>query len=323
MSNKIEISPKQTTLRDKLVVLMDKKALKPAEIARITGRSEGTISELLRNKKSFSDKLLNVIYDSLKDYLGDETLVSTRQFNKMWNIATACKKMSDMRLIAGNTGIGKSIVFKKFAEENECCWYIKIDRKEMTWNRFLMQVATEMGVRLDRKRLRFSTSYLMDKIITLVEEKADSNPMLIIDESEVAKNSFFKDLKNFRTATEGLLSIAIVGISEVITRIGKMAGLEYKAYETSTGYSYKWYPTRENSNIYSTFARRISVFRIDNISTDDISAFCTQKGISNNKVLTLAGSRWWNYEEADKAIKRAERMGIDLGQITAEEFEIL
>ena len=323
MSKLIEISPKQSGLRDKLLILMDKKNLKPAEIARITGRSEGTISELLRDKKSFSDKLLNVIYDSLKDYLGDETLVATRQFNKMWNIATAGKKMSDMRLVVGNTGVGKSIVFKKFAEENECCWYIKIDRKEMTWNRFLQEMATEMGIRLDKKRKRFSSSFLLDHIIAMVEAKADSNPMLIVDESEVAKNSFFKEFKNLRTATEGLLCITIVGITEVMSRIGKMAGLECRTYESANGVSYRWYPTKENSNQYTTFARRISVFRIDNISTDDISAFCAEKGITNKKVVAMASTRWWNYDEADRAIKRAERMGIVLSEISCEEFEVL
>lgn len=319
----LQISEKQAALRDKLKSLMEKKSLKPAEIARISGRSEGTISELLRDKKTFSDKLLNVIYDSLRDYMGEDDLVSTRQFNKMWNIAASGKKMSDMRLVVGNTGVGKSVVFRKFAEENESCYYVKVDRKEMTWNRFLYEVATEMGAKLDRKRLRFSTSYLMDKIIAIVEEKVDSNPMLIIDESEVARNSFFKDIKNLRTATEGLLSIVIVGITEVMTRIGKISGLECRAYETTGGFNYKWYPTRENSNIYTTFARRISVFRIDNISTEDISAFCAEKGIKNNKVIALAAARWWNYEEADKAIKRAERMGVDLSEITTEEFELL
>lgn len=111
---------------------MQKKNLKAAEIARITGRSEGTISDLLNNK-SFSDKLLNTISDQLKDYMGEEEYVPTRQYNRIWNILTTWKQMSDMRLIAGNTGVGKSIVSRKFAEENECCWwYVKIDRKEMT-----------------------------------------------------------------------------------------------------------------------------------------------------------------------------------------------
>ena len=108
-----------------------------------------------------------------------------------------------------------------------------------------------------------------------------------------------------------------------MTRIGKISGLECRAYETTGGFNYKWYPTLENSNIYTTFARRISVFRIDNISTEDISAFCAEKGIKNNKVIALAAARWWNYEEADKAIKRAERMGVDLSEITTEEFELL
>lgn len=319
----VQISAKQASLRDKLKSLMEKKSLKSSEIARISGRSEGTISELLRDKKTFSDKLLNVIYDSLRDYMGEDDLVSTRQFNKMWNIADSGKRMSDMRLVVGNTGVGKSVVFRKFAEENESCYYVKVDRKEMTWNIFLHEVATEMGAKLDRKRLRFSTSYLFDKIIALVEEKADSNPILIIDESEVARNSFFKDMKNLRTATEGLLSIVIVGITEVMTRIGKIAGLECRAYEASGGYNYKWYPTRENSNIYTTFARRISVFRVDNISTEDIAAFCAEKGIKNSKVIALAAARWWNYEDADKAIKRAGRMGVDLSRISPEEFELL
>lgn len=323
MKQTIKISPKQALLRDKLIQLMDKKNMKPAEIARISGRSEGTMSELLRNKKAFSDKLLNVVHDSLKDYMGEEDLVSTRQYNKMWNIAHAGKKLSDMRLVVGNTGVGKSVVFKKFAEENESCWYIKIDRKEVTWNRFLLQVAIEMGVRLPRKRKRFSSSMLLDAIIELVEAKADSNPMLIIDESEVARISLFKEFKNLRTATEGLLNITIVGITEVMERIGKMAGLECRAYEGANGFVHRWYPVKENSNQYTTFARRITVFRIDNISSEDIAAFCHEKGITNEQVIALAQSRWWNYDEADRAIKRAERMNIDLSRITPGEFEVL
>jgi hypothetical protein len=325
MEKQIIISEKQANLRDKLLAVMDKKNLKAAEIARITGRSEGTISDLLRNKKSF-DKVLNVIYDSLKDYMGDDELVPTRQYNKMWNIAKAGKQLSDMRLVVGNTGIGKSVVFKKFSEENETCYYLKIDRKEMTWNQFLQKVTEKMGLKLERNRKhfgRFSTSYLLDKIIAFVEEKADSNPQLIIDESEFARNTFFKELKGLYTATEGLLSIVVVGITDVMTRIGRMAGLEYRQYQTANGYNYRWYPTKENSNIYTTFARRISVFRIDNISTEDIAAFCTEKGITNKKVIELAAARWWNYDEADRAIKRAQRMGLNLATITPEEFEVL
>lgn len=329
MDKKVTISEKQATLKERVLTMMEKKNLKPAEISRITGRSEGTISDFLNDKKSFTDKLLNVIHDRLKDYMGDDELVQTRQFMKMMNIAKAGKKMSDMRLVVGNTGVGKSVVFKKFAEENECCYYVKIDRKEMTWNNFLMKVSKEMGIDLDRKRKRFSTSYLLDRIIEKVEEKADSDPQLIIDEAEIAKNSLFKDFKTLQTATEGLLNIVVVGITDVVNRIGRLAGLEYKAFENRdnegniTGYYWKWHPVKENSNIYTTFARRISVFRIDNISREDIASFCTEKGIRDKKVVDLACARWWNYEDADRVVKRAERMGINLENITPVEFEVL
>ena len=320
---KIEITVQQASLRDKLIALMEKKKLKPSEIARITGRSEGTISELLRDKKTFTPKLLTVIYDSLKNYLGEELLVETRQYSKMWNIAYTGKKASDMRLVVGNSGIGKSVLFKKFAEENESCWYVKIDCKETTWNQFLFKVATEMGAILDAKRKRFSTTYLLNKIVSVIEAKSESNPQLIIDESEFAKNSFFKEIKGLREKTTGLLSIVIVGITELMPRIGRMSGLECRAYETSNGYNYRWYPVKENHNQYTTFARRISVFRINNISTDDISHFCKEKGITNKKVINLACDRWWNYDEANRAINRANRMEIDLTKMTPEEFEIL
>jgi hypothetical protein len=324
MEKQIEITDQQSILRDKLIALMEKKNMKASEIARVTGRSEGTISDLLNSKKSFSPKLLNVIYDSLKDYMGEDDLVPTRQYNKMWNIAKTGKQLSDMRLVVGNTGIGKSVVFKKFAEENENCYYTKIDREETSWNKFLLKVATEMGIKLDKKRKRFHTSYLLDQIIAKVEANANNNPQLIIDESEFAKNAFFKKLKGLYTATEGLLSIVVVGITEVASRIGRMAGLEYRAYKMANGsYSHRWYPVKEDSNVYTTFARRISVFRIDNISTDDIRTFCAEKGIRNKKVIEMACERWWNYEDADRAVKRAERMGLNLATITPEEFEIL
>lgn len=320
---KTQINPRQLVLKEKLLVLMEKKNMKPAEISRITGRSEGTISELLRDKKNFSPRLLTVIHESLRDYMGDEELVQTRQFVKMWNIAKASKAAGDMRLVVGNTGIGKSVLFKKFAEENESCWFLKFDRKEITWNRLLLLIAREMGVRLDKKRKRFSSTFLLDEIVKLIEEKADTNPMIIIDESEVARISIFKELKNLRTATEGLLSIVIVGITDVMNKIGRMSGLESRTYDTPNGAQYRWYPKTTDSNQYTTFARRISLFRIENISTKDIEDFCIEKGITNTEVIKLAQNKWWNYEDADRAIRRAELMGINLAELTPAEFEVL
>jgi hypothetical protein len=325
MEKEIKITNKQSILRDKILSLMDKKSLKASEIARISGRSEGTISELLRSKKTFSDKLLNVIYDALRDYIGENELVSTRQFNKIWSIAKASKQLSDMRLVVGNTGIGKSVVLKKFAEENTRSYYVKIDRKEMTWRQFLLKVCMAMGVRMERKRVMLSTAYLLDRIVKFCEENSDDNPQLIIDESEFAKTSFFKDLKGLFTATEGLLSIVIAGITSVMDTVAKVAGLEVvsDASGSTSEYKYRWYPVKNSSNIFTTFARRVSLFRIDNISRGDIANFCSEKGIRDKKVIEMAASRWWNYDEADRAVNRALRMDFKLDKLTPEEFEVL
>ncbi len=306
------ISDKQLALRDKILLIKEKKSLNSAELSRITGRSEGTISDLIGNKKAFSDKLILLVTDLLRDYMGEADLVETSQYAKMWNIAKIGKQESDIRLVVGNTGIGKSVVFKKFAEENSHTCYYKIVDNKLTWNNFLLDVCVRFGLKLPNKKRIFTTE-LMKTLVTYVEEHADRNPMLIVDESEVMRNTFFKEFKNLRTATEDLLSIVIVGITEVESKIARLAGLDPKT----------WLPSREDSNQYTTFARRIKHFRIQNISTDDIRHFCLQKGIVNDAVIKEAQSKWWNYAEADRAVRRAEKMGLVLKDLTIDEFKVL
>lgn len=313
MKEQIKISERQKTLSEKVQALKDKKGLSGADLARITGRSEGTISDLLGAKKSFSDKLLGLIHDSLRDYIGENELIETRQHQRIWNIAKSAKSASDFRLVVGNTGIGKSVVFRKFAEENQCCCYCKIYNRNITWNNFLSDVCKGFGVRMKTGKKRYYTSELLNAFIGYVEENSDKNPMLVIDESEVMRNIFFKEFKNLRTATEGLLSIVLVGITEVESRIAKLAGLDPKT----------WIPNREDSNQYTTFARRIKHFRIPNISTDDMISFCKANGIESNKTAEQLSLRWWNYDEADRFIRKAKSMGINLAAITPKEIEIL
>jgi hypothetical protein len=96
-------------------------------------------------------------------------------------------------------------------------------------------------------------------------------------------------------------------------RIAKLAWLD----------PYSWKPNREDNNIYTTFARRLKVFRIENISPEDITEFCHTKGIGDETIIKLAIDRWWNYEEADRAIKRAISFNFDLTSITIDEFNLL
>lgn len=310
----IEISLLQKGLKDKLLALKSQKKLKNNELAAMIGRSEGTLSELLADKRSFSDKLVQTILAKLGDYQVEDNLVtSVRQYQQMWNIAESCKKNSDMRLVVGNSGIGKSVFFRKYSQEHSNVYYLKVDRN-LSWNKFLLGVNEVMGIRYKKK----TTNELLDNIIKKVEETSGDNPMLIIDEAEVLSNQIYKHIKNLYTATENLLGIVIVGITEVKNRIAKISGLDTES----------WLPVREDSNQYTTFARRLKVFRIPNIGYNaekqhDIEVYARAKGIENKEVIEKAIKQWWNYAIAETAIKRAIAYSFNLSEITLEEFNLL
>ncbi len=316
------ISDIQKALSERLKGIQTQKNLKNNEIAAMIGRSEGTVSDLLKGTKAFSDKLIQSVMAKIGDLNQQGELVtSVRQYQQMWSIATACKESSDMRLVVGNTGIGKSVVFRKFTSLHSHVYYFKTDRS-YTWTTLLTEIARVMGLRFYSKKgkelKRPSASVLLNAIIQKVEETIEQNPMLIIDESEVLNNSIYKHIKNLYTATEGLLGIVIVGISEVRTRIARISGLD----------PITWLPVSEDSNQYTTFARRLKIHRLPNIGFDkenkhDIDTYCMAKGITNIEVMKLARSKWWNFDEAERAVKRAVNFGFALSELTVDEFKLL
>lgn len=325
MAKKVQISEKQAALSAKLQQMQQQKKLRNNELAAIFGRSEGTISDLISGSKEFTDKLISNIEAKLNDYTADSNLVtSLRQYSQMWNLATACKESSDMRLIVGNTGIGKSVVMRKYAEQHSHVHYLKIDRR-YTWNKLLLKMTQTMGIKLAKLKKPgaiYTTAYLYDKIVREAEDKSGHNPLLIIDESEVLSNAIYRHIKNLYTATEGLLGIIIIGITEVRSRIARISGLD-----TDT-----WLPVRDDSNQYTTFARRLKVHRIPNIGWNeeeakggkhDMDNYCLARGIGNPDVITAARRTWWNYGEADRAVKLARKMGLQLEKLTLYEFENL
>ncbi|HEY9124672.1 MAG TPA: ATP-binding protein [Bacteroidales bacterium] len=315
----IEISQLQAQFRDKLLSLKSSKKLKNAEIANITGRSESVISELLGNKRAFADSLIYSMMNRLSDYMQESNLItSLRQYNVMMSIAQRCKQASDMRLVVGNTGIGKTVVFRKFAAENKAVYYFKIDR-QYTWHKFLLEITRVMGINPEHT----SSNALLDAIVRKVEQSSADKPMLIVDEAEILTRAVWRQLKNLYTATEGLLAICIVGITSIKHTLGRMAGLEVVRYNTNqqqTAYIEYFRPLRDDNNIFTTFARRLKLFHIDMPSAADMEEFCRTKGIVNKQVIELACQRWWNYEMADTAIRAMQASGIDLSRLTVEEF---
>jgi type II secretory pathway predicted ATPase ExeA len=297
--------------------LKEQKGLSNKDVSVITQRSEGTISDLMNSGKSFSDKLIFSVKAKIADYIGhdaNELVTSLTQYRLIDNIASACKRKSDMRLVVGNTGIGKSVVCKEFSSRNENSYYFKADRK-YTRNKLFLELNRVMMCPITNK----SSNALLDNIIRKVEETTEGNPILFIDEAEVLPNARFKDLKDLFTATEGLLGIMIVGITDTARKLAKLSGLtvDFK------GSIINFYPLKTDSNDYTTMVRRINGFRISNISPEDIVEYCRSKGIKNEDVLKEASKKWWNYGLAETKINRALRIGFNLPEMTLEQFNRL
>lgn len=315
MVKKIEISPAQKELRERLIDLKQRKGLKNSEIAAFTNRSASTISEIMCDKRQFADKLVNQVSSKILNYEShaNELVTTLRQYRQMMSIAGRCKSLSDMRLIVGNTGIGKSVVVRKFVSENSDVYYLKTDRK-YSWNKLLLAINECMGIKYKKR----TTGVLLDNIIQKTELTASNNPMLIIDESEVLSNNIYKNIKNLYTATEGLLAIVIIGITDVKARIARIAGL---CPDT-------WFPVKEDSNQYTTFARRVRVHRLPNIGYDnngthDIEVYCKAKGIQDKEVIEAAKKSFWNYGEAEDKLRIARQMGFELSTLNIDEFNSL
>lgn len=312
----MNLSSAQIELQKNVIALVKNKGFKPAKIANITGRSAGTISDLINGKKVMSERLIAIISEKLKHYIEvkENTLVEgVSQYKYIWNTTNYCHKNPMFALLTGDTGVGKSEVLKKFTQSNKNSWIVRID-KGTSWRELLQTIAGEFGLLeaegkgKNRIQKREGSAKLLEKIRSFVEV-AEELPLLIIDEAEEIPNATLRKLKNLYTATEGLLSIIICGITKTKTRIAKLAGL-----------SSEWLPNGKEQNEYTTFARRLKRYDVPAISFEDIKVFCIANGITNEKTHNYAFKKWWNYELANHIVSTANKMGLNLNTISEKAF---
>jgi DNA transposition AAA+ family ATPase len=135
----------QLQLVAKLLELKTTKGLKNNELASMIQVSEGTMSDLLNGKKEFSETLISKCLSKLTDFSVTENIVPVRQAEQITNILKTAQTKADMRLIIGNTGIGKSLICKKVAKDNSNTYYLKIDRA-YTWGDLLVDICRIMGI---------------------------------------------------------------------------------------------------------------------------------------------------------------------------------
>lgn len=305
--NETQILSLQAEVKEKLQVVARNKRLKNADLAKMLGKSESTISEILNDKRPFSSRLLNEISGSLNDFFihKEGVIPELRQYRYISNVVRSCKKERDFRLLTGDTAVGKSLALREFYRNNQAVWYYKIDRP-MSWRVFLRKLCGALGISIADK----NQYDLYDAIEQFFKERQSLNPVLIIDEMERFPLAMWLRFKDLFTTHEGMIGLLLCSIPEHKNRLARKAGLDPES----------WYPVRDHSNTYTTMARRLQVFNVPRIAADDVMTFFRARGVKDSEVLLEASGRVWNYDQADKLLEKAIRIGFRLETLSLQEF---
>ncbi len=310
------ISKLQGEVKSMLERLMKDELYSTVELRYLTGISVKEIEAILEDSKHYSLGFLNNLLDRIENNEGKHELVEdVSQFQKIWHTAMQARKGRRNRkhrvepcfdLLVGGSGLGKSKVMRAFANQSRSSVYMVRLDKTLHYRELLERIALEMGL-LDlgvhkapeKRKSNWTAKYLMRIILNKLETNTDSNlsntyPILIIDEAEEIPPKTLRKIKNFHTATEGLISIIICGMPETKLRLFKIAGLKK---DGTLKHAYE-------QNIYTPFVRRMNVVSIPRISSNDLSVFCKYHGIDNKRTVDIifSSGMWWNYQIATDMI---------------------
>ena len=312
MSMNTKTNGQITALQGKVVTdmreLMEQKGLSQRQMATL-GISEGSLSDLLHERRAFSGALLSKIGKVLGDLQNGESrlFTSLRQYQKMIHVADFTRQQALFSLACGNTGIGKTTAIRHIYACELYTFYSKVE-DDLTWRELLAKIATALGL----SHLPYRTEALRSKLQHKVAQL--SRPLLIIDEAEELTNSVSRKLKRLHTLTEGQLGVLIVAHPELKRRLARASGLH------SEGQPRAWRLETQ----YATLWRRLTHFDLPPVSDEDIGKLCQQElHINDRAVVALAKERWTNYGYMARDLLVAEVAGLAWETMTTDEFQFI
>lgn len=293
----------QLQTKARLDFVSKRKSLNNKELSHLVDRSRSVVSEIRNGRRQFSDLVLNQIKNRLSAYQPDDGLLQTSQYNVLTRVCTGCLHDLDLRMVIGDTGLGKTMVLKDFSANNEHAYYLKIGQS-MTQTMFLKQVALAVGCKVEQYR----RDHFFERISERLDEKGSM--VLLIDECEVLSLSTLKVIKHLHNAFEGSLGIVVVGVPSLKSRLMKQGGIAATTFQLI-----------KPSNEYTTLFRRCKFFHLGGILQSDSKLFSDRQGITNPKVISYLFNRCWNYDYLDKLLAKALRMGVDFDQVLVEDLD--
>ena len=293
----------QIDVRQRLDYTAETKKLNNTELSRLIGRSRSVVSEIRNKRRQFSDVILNQVKQRLSAYIpSTEGILKTSQQRTLQKVCEGALSDLDVRMILGDTGIGKTMVLKDFSAKNEQAYYLKIGQS-MTQTMFLKNVALSLGCKVEHYR----RDHLFERISERLDEKGSM--LLLIDECEVLSMSTLKVIKHLHNAFEGSLGIVMAGVPSLKLRLMRQSGID------ANGQLIK------PSNEYTTLFRRCKFFHIKGILIKDVELFAAKHGVAKKQVITYLFKRCWNYDYLEKLLLKAITMGVDFDNVIIDDLD--
>ena len=293
------------------VSLWKQKSISQAQMAMQMGISEGSLSDLMHERRAFSATMLSKIGRVLCDLQngGSRLFTSLRQYQKMVHVAAFTRKKALFTLACGHTGIGKTTATRHIYACEAHTFYIKVE-DDLSWRELLRKIGTAVGL----DYLPYRTEALREQLQRKVEQLSAQRPLLIIDEAEELTNTVARKLKRLHTLTEGQLGVLIVAHTELRRRLALASGLHPEG-QPRTG---------RPETQYATLWRRLAHFELPSVSQEDIATLCQDElHIKDRALLALAQERWTNYGYMAKDLLVAETAGLAWDTMSTDEFQFI
>ena len=125
--------------------MIAQKGITQAQMAADVGLSAGSLSELLHEKRTFSEPLLSKVRKAMGELDEARLFVSTRQHQKILRLAEFTRQQRLFALACGNTGTGKTAATRQIYATQPHTFYVKVE-DDLSWRELLAKIATALGM---------------------------------------------------------------------------------------------------------------------------------------------------------------------------------
>lgn len=203
------------------------KSLSQDEMATISNVNIGFVNAIYHEKLVFQDTqikdsyfkriALAIGYRYESEYW---TFQQTDQFGTIYTELLDAKVNGNVKLIIGDTGIGKTYSLSRFKTDFPQNTYVVTVSILSNLNHILQDLGTALGVNLSVKRGAVNMNKIVNKLRQLKE--AGKQPIVIIDESENLGLYALKAMKGFYDGIKSHCPIVLIGTTQLLMRLEKL-----------------------------------------------------------------------------------------------------